>query len=111
MRRVVGLGVVAVVLAAAPGCGRSPDGLMQTWIADINRLAEAIEEGVGEDRQKELSDKARDTESRIEKLKLNPEQKAELAERHKAEFEKALLRLAAATKTPNFQLELPNAPR
>lgn len=103
MRRVLAVGVVILMMTAG-GCG-SPDGTVRDVIANMNRLADAIEKGESKERQEELAQKVKDGFTRFDLLKLPEEQKKAIFDKHAGELEKAMLRLKAAADSPNSKLD------
>lgn len=96
MARVLTVGLVGLFLLTATGCGNSPDGLVKSLITDMNRLADSMEKGEPEDKQKAIAERLKATGEKLEKLNLTAEQKKALQDKHKDEMEKALGRLFGA---------------
>lgn len=95
MRRVLGFGLVAVVLASASGCG-GPDGLMKELIAGLNDMAASIEKKEPAEKQKAAAERVKATSEKLDKLKLSDEEKKKLVEKYKPQLEEAMKRLMTA---------------
>lgn len=96
MARFLTVAVVGVVLASASGCKQSPDSLIKEMIAGINSLAESIEKGEPEAKQKAIAEKLKATKEKMDKLKLTKEQDEALKKKYEDEVTKAMMRLLAA---------------
>jgi FKBP-type peptidyl-prolyl cis-trans isomerase len=102
MRKSLLLGLGLVLIAVAPGCGRSgPEGAVQDQIDVMNDMA-AVLEGVTDERSaKNAEPKIKQLEERAkaasERMKAMPkEQVAAAVEKHKTALEKATKRLGEA---------------
>jgi biopolymer transport protein ExbB/TolQ len=97
MKRVLTVCVVGFMLVNVSGCGGSPDGLMKEMISGLNSLADSMEKGESEDKQKAIADKLKATSEKLDKLKHSEDQKKALVEKHKDDMTKAMMRLMAAS--------------
>jgi hypothetical protein len=95
MKRIVALGLVAVVLLSASGCG-GPDALMRELITNLNQVAELIERKEPKERIQLALDRANNTAEKINKLKMNREDQDALFKKYDDELKKVAERLKAA---------------
>lgn len=96
MARILAVAFVGAVLASASGCKQSADSLIKEMIAGLNSLAESIEKGEPEAKQKAIAEKLKATKEKMDKMKLTKEQDDALKEKYKDEVTKAMMRLLAA---------------
>ncbi len=97
MNRLLSVLGCALLLSCLSGCGNTPDGLMKSQIKDLNRLADAIEDGASDEEFKKITDRINARTKTMNELELTEEQKEELIERHKKDLEAAGQRLQEAT--------------
>lgn len=97
------LGSLLLLLCSSSGCSsNSADSLMTEEIKNLNELAEALETKAPEAKVNELQSKLRDTNKKIEALKLSEDEKKKLVERHRDEMAKASMRFAKASMNKAF---------
>ena len=96
MARLLAVAVVGAVLLTAGGCKSSPDSLVKEMIAGMNRLADSIEKGEPEEKQKAIAEKIKDTSEKLKKLNLTADQQKALGEKHSAELMAAFKRIVEA---------------
>jgi hypothetical protein len=95
MKRIVGLCLVAVVLAPASGCG-GPDALVKELVFNLNQVADLIDRKESKDRVLRAVDRANATAEKINKMRLSKEEQDALFQRHDAELKAVAERLKAA---------------
>jgi hypothetical protein len=95
MKRIVGLCLVAVVLASAAGCG-GPDALVKELVFNLNSVADLIDRKESKDKILRAVDRANTTAEKINKLRLSKEEQDALFQKHDAELKAAAERLKAA---------------
>jgi hypothetical protein len=95
VKRSLILAGTAVLLCGVMGCGGSADSLVRDQIRTMNDLADAIEKK-DDARAKDLQEKLKATEKKLQELKLSDEQKKELISHHQEEIQKAVQRLTQA---------------
>ena len=96
MYKALGLTLLLVVLAPLAGCGNSAESLFKQQIADMNRLADALEAGKSPAELASIEKSMKATAERLESLNLPPEEKAELATKYAGPMMQAAMRLMAA---------------
>ena len=88
----------AAGLLTLTGCSdNSADGLMKQQIAEMNKMADAMEnDATAEATADAIKERMEAIGKQLEELKLTPEQQQALAEKYKPELEKAAKRIQAA---------------
>ncbi len=98
MKRFVALGAVGFLLLTVTGCG-GPDALMREFIVHLNGYAETLEKKESRDKQAGALERVKSTIEKIDKLKLNQEEREKLIAKYDGEFKKAKERVETAQKT------------
>jgi hypothetical protein len=102
MKKAVAWAGMFVLVFSVSGCGSDADSLMKQQIQLMNDMADAIEKG-DESKAKELESKAKELEEKMKALNLSDEDKKKLAEKYKADLEKAMGRLMGAALKKGFE--------
>ena len=113
MYKALGLTLLLVALLPLAGCGNSADSLAKQHIADMNRLADALEAGKSPAELASIEKSMKATAERLESLNLSPEEKAELATKYAGPMTQAAMRvMAAGAKRAGKEMpEMPKMPK
>jgi hypothetical protein len=97
MKRSLGFGVLLAAFCGIVGCGASADSLMNDQVKAMNEMADALEKKAPESTVSEIQTRMKNTNEKLEALKLSDDEKKKLLERHKDELTKATTRVAQAS--------------
>ena len=103
MKKLLGLGSIALLLFAVSGCGANADSLVQEQIKEMNDLAQAMETNAPDSTIKDIQKKMEDTNQKLKDLKVSDEEGKKLADKYKDDLTKALQRLLKAAMTKGMK--------
>jgi chromosome segregation ATPase len=96
VKKIIVLSGFLVLLCGVSGCGSSADSLIKEEIKGMDDLADALENNAPQSKIDEISKRLKETDKKLEDLKLSDEEKKKVIEQNKAELERVTKRLAAA---------------
>ena len=110
MKKMMIFGALSLSLCLLSGCGGAsgPDGLMQEQIDSMNELADAIESGADKSKIEAIQKQMKETEKKLDALKLSDAEKKKLVEKYKDKIAEATGRMmGAALKKGMKDMKLP----
>ena len=110
MYKAIIMTLLLVGLVPLAGCGSKAESLLKQQVADMNRLADAIESGKSQAVIDEVAKSMAATMEELDSLKLSSEEKAKLGNKYAQELMQASKRLMA-TQVKKMGAEMPKMPQ
>jgi DNA repair ATPase RecN len=109
MRKPLYIALAVVVLLPLCGCGSRADSALAAYLADLNKLADAIE---ADDAQlaKDIFERVTKTEQELMKIKVTKSELERLKKKYKERIDKATARVKDAIEKKGIQGRTPNQP-